>query len=255
MKKAVAFIVVLAIILSVGIVSVYAENTKSDKPAFERRGLSSRTLNVTENNKRQVPFDTGKNSDLSKTSSGFLTAEWVTVFDPNTGYSENGTDFYIPEGLFVDNVTFTGGSEILSNIEGYEWRCIRIEYNTIDSYDSAIINTFEDYYTLQQYDIANSKSIITYEDKDSGDGFIAFNEYSLEINGKNYNKCFLYWDYTHVKNQKTDINYLFVRVPQGYDGCVFGFVDTRGKAKGDDTSVAEGDDVPRGAGDVYFRLK
>ena len=234
--------------------SVCGETVGDPLPAaFEKRGIASRTLNLTEYNKKPVTYLTARWKDRSKTAECTLTAEWIKPFDPNAGYSESATRCYVPEGLLVDNVTFDGGADILTNVDGYEWRCLRVILKYSKDYSS--IGTWEDYYTLQQYDVKDGKSIFAQVKKDSEDGDITFGAFSIDYNNAVYDDCFLYEDRTNNKNASTVVTFVFIRVPENYDGCVLGFIDTRNQERYDGLQAAEEDDVPRGAGDVYFRLK
>ena len=57
------------------------------------------------------------------------------------------------------------------------------------------------------------------------------------------------------ENSLTETRYFFFRIPKGYDGCVVGFIDARNREQFMGLNNHEGDAVPRGAGDVYFRMK
>ncbi len=112
-----------------------------------------------------------------------------------------------------------------------------------------------DYYSLQQYDVAGGENIFTREEKQSEDGSITFGEFSLEYDGVLYNKCYYYNNETWSESSMTNTHYIFFRIPVGYDGCVVGFIDGRNQEALEGLKNNEGDDIPRGAGDVYFRMK
>ena len=252
MKRLLAIVFSLALLYSVCNYSAFAESSKPDIPAFEKTGLSRRTLNLSEHSGETFTYITsGSSQNPTSTVSCELTAQWVTVFDPEVGYSEDMSSFYVPEGVFAENVQFTGSAPLFKNMEGYEWRCGR--FVSSSSTGIFMINTYEDYYTLQQYD---EEGDIDFLENDNG--FITLGSFSVSYNEKEYNNCFLYVDWQQLSSDPIVITVnVFYRVPCGYDGCVLGVVDTRNFKMDKATGIYEMDPNQsiRGASDYYFRMK
>ena len=257
MRKRICAMVLLIIMLtSVFSITATAEIPANETPAFEKDGRGKRTLNLSEHNGEEFTYYTSgssKNPNDKVTCS--LVGEWVTVFDPEVGYSEEMNSFFVPDGVFADNVTFTGGAKLFNNVDGYEWRCGRFVVSA--EKPTYIIFGFYDYFTDAEYDESKGSNFV-YKQKSSGDGYNYGGTFVIENDGVAYDNCFGYCDVTYLKEsgKYLTVTNMFYRVPVGYDNCVLGILDTRNfsgeKADGAIDADATG---LRGASDYYFRMK
>lgn len=247
--------IVLVLFFSVCSTFASADNSSNEKPAFEKDGRARRTLNLSEHNGEEFKYYTsGSSKNPNDKVSCTLIGEWVTVFDPEVGYSENMTSFYVPEGIFADSVQFTGGAELFKNIDGYEWRCGRFVIS--GEKPTYIIFGLCDYVTDVDYDEAPNSNFVL-KQKPNNDGYIYGGTFSLGTKA-GYDNCFGYLDVTYLQEGKQflTIANMFFRVPIGYENCVFEILDTRNFSGEKNNGLIDNDTTGlNGASDYYFRMK
>lgn len=113
--------------------------------------------------------------------------------------------------------------------------------------------SYEDFYTLEQYDDRNVMC-------GAGEGFnYKKAEFSLTYNGTVYDKCRMLLLIHNPAEEGTRIK-LYYRIPAGYDGCVLGFHNSAAltqkqlEAGMADPAACLGL-IERTEGDLYIRLK
>lgn len=80
MKKIISLIMIMALMLSSSFITASAENNNNEIPAFEKIGLSRRTINLSEHNGESFRFTTsGGEYHASDTVTCTITPKWVQL--------------------------------------------------------------------------------------------------------------------------------------------------------------------------------
>lgn len=223
------------------------------EPEFVRTGRNHRTVDLTAGHGKEYDYTTGKNNNTQ----AFGTIAWVSwavPMDPTMDPNADAIDCYVPEGILPETVPISGIHVLMENVEGYQWRGIQAAVKIQGNYN--MIWGYEDYYSLAQYD---EDAIMEPFKSGNDDGMIIVSYFPVTMNGEVYEDCSIV---SVVLESRTAV-YLttFYRVPVGYDGAVFSLVDSRAMENSDYTSEEKDngfvsyENMGRGAGDVYFRLK
>lgn len=151
----------------------------------------------------------------SKKVDAYTTAEWAVACDSKTNYSSVLNNFYIPSNqTAVKFENYDSDVYNLSPIDGYEWRGIHVKapfYST-----PHVVVGFVDFYSLQNYD-----------ENSTINRYYTWNDFSIEYNGKSYSDCAMF-AYGRHGNHNYD-EYVFYRVPAGYDGCTVCLINSNNK--------------------------
>lgn len=216
---------------------------------FVRTGKSYQTVDLTSAQGKIYYYVTGRDN-FTKSATCEVRVKWAVPMEPELGTHSTAIRCYVPEGVFPEVVQVTGIHDIMENLDGYTWRGIEADIKFGATGTGNLIWGYEDFYELTQYD----KDAVQTQ-RDTG-AVCTTSGFSVNMNGEIYDQCRMVS--FAVADDSGVALYVFYRVPDGYDGCVFSCIDSRIFANSSEeagsgfTSYAN---IGHGVGDIYFRLK
>lgn len=216
---------------------------------FVRTGKSYQTIDLTSAIGKTYTHTTGKNN-YSQAAACDVKVKWAVPMEPELGTHSTAIRCYVPEGVLPEILHVKGLYNVMENLDGYTWRGIYANISFRNSGTGNLIWGYEDFYDLNQYDKDAVQS-----QRDS-DAMYTASVFSVNMNGEIYDQCQLA-SFAFGDNSGVEL-YVFYRVPDDYDGCVFSCIDSRilaNSAEKSEDGFTSYEYIGHGIGDIYFRLK